>query len=76
VLAPLLDAVARGGAPLGALNAYEAERRPHAEAVVRQSVRLGRLATLPDPLAAVRDRLLLAAGRVPALRRRLLDVRG
>ena len=74
-LAPLVEAVARGAA-LGALDAYEAERRPHVERTVRQSVRLGRLATLPDPLAALRDRLLLAAVRVPALRRRLLDVRG
>ena len=74
-LAPLAEAVARGET-LDALDGYEATRRPHVERTVRQSVRLGRLATLPDPFAAARDRLLLAAGRVPALRRRLLDVRG
>lgn len=75
-LAPLVEAVVRGRSPLGGLDAYEDERRPHVEAVVRQAVRLGRLATLPRPLAAVRDRALRAGHRVPALRRLLLDVRG
>lgn len=74
-LAPLLaDAV--GGAPAASLDVYEAVRRPHVEAVVRQAVRLGRLVTLPAPLAAVRDRALRLAHRVPALHRHLLDVRG
>ncbi|WP_412069628.1 FAD-dependent monooxygenase [Rubrivirga sp. IMCC43871] len=75
VLAPLVEAVAGGVAP-EALDAYEAERRPHVAATVRQAVRLGRLVTLPEPLATVRNGLLRAAGRVPALRRRLLNVRG
>ncbi|MDT0632010.1 bifunctional 3-(3-hydroxy-phenyl)propionate/3-hydroxycinnamic acid hydroxylase [Rubrivirga litoralis] len=75
-LAPLAAAVAQGGAALGTLDAYEAERRPHVEATVRQAVRLGRLVTLPAPLAAVRDAVLRAGWRVPSVRRRLLDVRG
>ena len=75
-LAPLLASVLREGAPLASLDAYERERRPHVAAVVRQSVRLGRLATLPAGLAGVRDGLLLAAHRVPPLHRWLLDVRG
>lgn len=75
-LAPLAEAVVRDRMSLGHLDAYEAERRPHVEAVVRQAVRLGRLVTLPGPLAALRDELLGVAHRLPPLRRRLLDVRG
>ncbi|MEM7788368.1 MAG: FAD-dependent monooxygenase [Bacteroidota bacterium] len=74
-LAPLLADVV-DGAPADLLDVYEAVRRPHVEAVIRQAVRLGRVATLPRPLASVRDAALRAAHRVPALRRRLLDVRG
>ena len=74
-LAPLLTE-ALAGAPLDRLDAYPAARRPHVRATVRQAVRLGRLITMPDPWAAVRDRALAAAHRVPALHRRLLDVRG
>lgn len=74
-LAPRLAAVV-GGAPLDRLYAYEAERRPHVEATIRQAVRLGRLVTLPEPWATLRDRSLRAAHRLPPLRRRLLDVRG
>ena len=74
-LVPLLAAVV-GGAPLETLDGYEAERRPHVEAVIRQAVRLGRLVTLPEPWASVRDRALRACLRVPGLRRWLRDVRG
>ena len=74
-LAPLVVAVAGGAAP-DVLDAYEAARRPHVEATVRQAVRLGRLVTLPAPLARLRDAVLRAGWRVPAVRRRLLDVRG
>ena len=74
-LAPLIARVV-GGAEPTTLDAYEAARRPHVEATVRQAVRLGRLVTLPAPLARVRDAVLRAGWRVPALRRRLLDVRG
>ena len=74
-LAPLAAAVQGGAAP-PVLDAYEAARRPHVEATVRQAVRLGRLVTLPAPLAAARDAALRAGWRVPGVRRRLLDVRG
>ncbi len=74
-LAPLLAEVA-GGAPLGRLDAYERQRRPHVEATVRQAVRLGRLITLPEPWASVRDRVLRLGLRTPGVRRRLLQVRG
>ena len=74
-LAPLLADVA-GGAPLDGLDAYEAARRPHVAGVVRQAVRLGRLVTLPEPWARVRDRTLRTGLRVPGLRQWLTDVRG
>lgn len=48
----------------GALDAYEAERRPHVEATTRVAVQIGRLVTLPGPAAAVRDAALRAAARV------------
>ena len=74
-LAPLVAAVI-GGAPLDALDAYEAERRPHVEATVRQAVRLGRLVTLTEPWATLRDRALRLGLRLPGLGRWLRDVRG
>lgn len=74
-LAPLLSAIASGAA-LGTLDAYETVRRPHVEATVRQAVRLGRLVTLPTPLAGFRDALLRVGHRIPPIHHRLLDVRG
>ena len=74
-LAPLIGGVV-GGAPLSGLDGYERQRRAHVQATVRQAVRLGRLITLPEPWASVRDRALQAGQGVPGLRRRLLDVRG
>ena len=74
-LAPLLTQVIRGG-DLARLDAFEAARRPHVKAVVRQAVRLGRLVTLPPGPARLRDGLFGLAHRVPPLHRRLLDVRG
>ena len=70
-LAPRL-AAALGGAPLATLDAYEAERRRHVRATTRLAVALGRLITLPEPLATVRDLALRAGQRVPGLRDRLL----
>ena len=75
-LAPLVERVIREGAPLVALDAYERQRRPHVEATVRQAVRLGRVVTLPQPLAALRDGALRAAHRVGPLHRALLNIRG
>ena len=74
-LAPLLVQAVRAGSPDG-LDAYERARRPHVRATVRQSVRLGRLVTLPEPWATVRDRALRTGLRVPGLGRWLRDVRG
>lgn len=75
-LAPLLTDVTQTRAPLATLDAYERQRRPHVEGVVRQAVRLGRATTLPQPLAAMRDGLLRAAHRIGPLHRALMDVRG
>ncbi len=74
-LAPLIGEVI-GGSDLFVLDGYERQRRAHVQATVRQAVRLGRLITLPEPWATVRDRALRAGLRVPGLRRQLLDVRG
>jgi len=74
-LAPRLADIV-GGASLDTLDGYEAERRPHVEATIRQAVRLGRLLTLPEPWATLRDRALRLGHRVPPLHRLLMDVRG
>jgi len=74
-LAPLLASAVQTGV-LDGLDAYEAERRPHVEATVRQAVRLGRLVTLPAPWAGLRDRALRAGLQIPGLRRWLRNVRG
>jgi 3-(3-hydroxy-phenyl)propionate hydroxylase len=57
------------------LDAYELERRPHAEAAVRLSVRAGRFIGAAGPAAWARDLVLATARRVPNLARRLDDVR-
>ncbi|MEM1055702.1 MAG: FAD-dependent monooxygenase [Bacteroidota bacterium] len=75
-LVPLLVRVLREDAPVGVLDAYETARRRHVAGVVRQSVRLGRVTTLPGSLAALRDGLLRAAHQIAPLRRVLLNVRG
>jgi 2-polyprenyl-6-methoxyphenol hydroxylase-like FAD-dependent oxidoreductase len=52
------------------LDSYEAERRPVAVEVVRQTHRLTRLATMHSPVQrGVRNAALGVAGRVPAVRR-------
>ncbi|MTD55259.1 bifunctional 3-(3-hydroxy-phenyl)propionate/3-hydroxycinnamic acid hydroxylase [Amycolatopsis pithecellobii] len=52
-----------------ALDSYEAERRPHAEATVRLSERLGRIVMTTDTrLAARRDAYFAAALRDPGTR--------
>ena len=74
VLAPALTLAVDGRTDT--LAHYEAIRRPHVEATVRQAVRLGRLVTLPEPWASVRDGALRLGLRTPGLRRWLRDVRG
>ncbi|CAN5399108.1 bifunctional 3-(3-hydroxy-phenyl)propionate/3-hydroxycinnamic acid hydroxylase [soil metagenome] len=54
-----LAAVINGAAPHETLTSYETERRPHAEATVRASEKLGRIVmTTSERLARHRDRLL------------------
>lgn len=61
--------VLRGAASMELLGSYTAERRPHAEAVIHSSERLGRVVMTTNPrLAAFRDRVIgkaleSAAGR-------------
>ncbi|MFC9424322.1 bifunctional 3-(3-hydroxy-phenyl)propionate/3-hydroxycinnamic acid hydroxylase [Streptomyces sp. NPDC056987] len=58
------------------LDTYEAERRPHAEATVRFSERLGDVVMTTDPRRAlVRDVAVRAMLRVPAGRRYLTEMR-
>lgn len=67
--------VERRAAP-GLLDTYETERRGHAEAMVKLSVRLGQLVMTSDRrLAAVRDVAVRAASAVPACRRFLAESR-
>jgi len=75
-LAWKLRAVLEGRASSALLETYEAERRPHAEAMVRLSVRLGRLVMTSDRrVALARDALVRAANTVPALRRYMAESR-
>jgi 2-polyprenyl-6-methoxyphenol hydroxylase-like FAD-dependent oxidoreductase len=56
----------------GDLDAYEAQRRPVAEHVVRLTDRMTRVATTSNPAArAVRDVLLPLAGRLPGVTTRV-----
>ena len=73
-LAWALALVWHGDADEVLLDAVEAERRPHVEAVTRLAVRLGRLVSVGGAPAVVRDVVLGGARRVGPLRRRLLDV--
>ncbi|MFE4962677.1 FAD-dependent monooxygenase [Streptomyces sp. NPDC056660] len=62
-------AVLRSGAPLESLDTYEAERRPHAEAITNLSVRAGQLTTPRSAkAAAARDVVAGTVLRIPALR--------
>ncbi|WP_103338498.1 bifunctional 3-(3-hydroxy-phenyl)propionate/3-hydroxycinnamic acid hydroxylase [Amycolatopsis sp. CA-126428] len=59
-----------------ALNSYDAERRPHAEATVRFSVRLGRVVMTTDPrLAERRDRMVERIVQDPLGRSHLEEMR-
>lgn len=63
-------------APAALLETYEPERRPHAEAMLRLSVRLGEVVMTSDRRTAfVRDSVVRAANLVPALRRFLSESR-
>ena len=73
-LAWTLALVWHGAADAALLDAVEAERRPHVEAVTRLAVRLGRLVSAGGSAARLRDAALHAALRVGPLKRRLLDL--
>ncbi|MGW4242045.1 bifunctional 3-(3-hydroxy-phenyl)propionate/3-hydroxycinnamic acid hydroxylase MhpA [Nocardia sp. NPDC004722] len=63
-----LAAILRHGADPRILDSYEAERRPHAKAMIDLSVFNKHLVSLGNPiLAAARDLSLAAAVRVPGL---------
>ncbi|WP_316575027.1 bifunctional 3-(3-hydroxy-phenyl)propionate/3-hydroxycinnamic acid hydroxylase [Nocardia canadensis] len=67
-----IAAVVNDGAPLRILETYEAERRPHADAITKMSVRAGRLVTLRSRSAAtIRDATGGALVRIPPFRERV-----
>ena len=69
-----LAAVLHSRAPEALLDSYEAERRPHARALVRLAVHAGWAMTGGGgPAAGARRALLAALCRVPSARERLLD---
>jgi 3-(3-hydroxy-phenyl)propionate hydroxylase len=75
-LAWKLAAVVRGEADAGLLDTYEAERRPHAEAITRLSVRLGRvMMTRHVAVARVRDQLIRVASQLPPVHRYIAENR-
>lgn len=71
-----LVAVLRGQAGDGLLDSYEMERRPHAEAMVALSARLGWIVMTTNPTTArLRDGLARLAMRTPWGRRYLEEMR-
>lgn len=71
-----LEAVLRGRASPALLATYEPERRPHAEAMVDLSVRLGKVVMTSDRrVARTRDVAVRAASRLGPLRRYLAEAR-
>jgi 3-(3-hydroxy-phenyl)propionate hydroxylase len=75
-LAWKVAAVVSGRADPVLLDSYEAERRPHAEATVEFSVRLGRVMMSRSALVAkVRDRLIRTGTHLPAVDRYLSENR-
>ena len=65
-LAWKLVAVVQRGAPVGLLDSYESERRPHAEFTTNMSVATGRIVTLESSrAAAIRDSIGTVVARIP-----------
>jgi 3-(3-hydroxy-phenyl)propionate hydroxylase len=65
-----LAAVVRGEADERLLDTYESERRPHAEASTKLSVRLGRVMMSQNTsFAWIRDLTIRAGSRIPAVHR-------
>jgi 3-(3-hydroxy-phenyl)propionate hydroxylase len=66
----------RGSGSASLLETYEAERRPYAEAIIRLSVRLGKIMMTTSPWRAmIRDFLVAAVNRSPRARRYLAEMR-
>lgn len=59
------------GAPDAVLDAYGSVQRRRAQQVLKLTGRLTRVATLPRPLRPARNMAMLAAARIPAVRRQL-----
>jgi len=75
-LAWKLAAVLTGGADSMVLDTYEQERRPHAEATIRLSVRMGRwMMTTDARRAKLRDVSLRVGLRIPPVRRYVAEMR-
>ncbi|MFD7812781.1 bifunctional 3-(3-hydroxy-phenyl)propionate/3-hydroxycinnamic acid hydroxylase [Streptomyces sp. NPDC059785] len=75
-LAWKIAAVLRGQAPPGLLDSYEAERRPHATAMVERARAMGLMMTGGGRLATLaRGRLVPGLARSRAVRQLLLDSR-
>jgi 3-(3-hydroxy-phenyl)propionate hydroxylase len=75
-LAWKLAAVLAGGADPMLLDTYEQERRPHAEATIRLSVRMGRwMMTTDVRRAKLRDVSLRLGLRIPPVRRYVAEMR-
>ncbi|MFI5100217.1 MAG: bifunctional 3-(3-hydroxy-phenyl)propionate/3-hydroxycinnamic acid hydroxylase, partial [Actinomycetes bacterium] len=71
-----LAAVVRGGADEALLDSYEAERGPHARALVQKAVRVGWAMTGgQDGAAHVRRAMLGVACRIPGATTNVLDAR-
>jgi 3-(3-hydroxy-phenyl)propionate hydroxylase len=73
-LAWKLAAVLEGRSSASLLDSYEAERRPHAVALIRKAMMIGRVMTGRDlPARVVRNALMPLAGRVRPVRERVLS---
>jgi len=60
-----LDAVLSGKASADLLDTYETERSPHADAVIRISMEMGKVVCVPDPQAAAGRDEAFFSGNVP-----------
>ncbi|HKS99705.1 MAG TPA: bifunctional 3-(3-hydroxy-phenyl)propionate/3-hydroxycinnamic acid hydroxylase [Rugosimonospora sp.] len=71
-----LAAIVDGAAAPSLLDTYDTERRPHAQAMIDLSTRLGRiLGPTSRPVARARDWLLRGASVAPAVKRWTLEMR-